>query len=90
MTITVTAVLKETKVGERRQERGFGGEGAEVSDGGYAFAIESVVNIAGEVAADGVGREGDARGPLGNQGIDVGEAAIAGAGKVGDQVGGGE
>ena len=44
---------------------------------GEAGFIERVVDVFGEVGADGVLAEGQAGAPLGDEGFDVGEAAVA-------------
>jgi hypothetical protein len=70
--------LEETKPREWGQDSSFCSVAAEELDGGYAVVIERVVDVAGEVRADGGGWKGDAWGPFGDDGVDVGEAAVAG------------
>jgi hypothetical protein len=64
----------------------FGGVAAEEFDGGDALGDERVVDVAGEVVADGFGRDGDARRPFGDQRVDVREAVVAGLLQVVDQL----
>ncbi len=40
------------------------------------------MDVVGEIGADGVGGDGEARGPLGDELVDVGEACVAAGGKV--------
>ena len=51
-----------------------------------AVRVEGVVDVVGEVVADGGGREGDAGGPLGDKVFDVGEAVGAGVVEVGSEL----
>ena len=48
------------------------------------------MNVLGEIAVDGGGREVDARGPFDDQVVDVGEAVVAGAVEIFDQPVGGQ
>ena len=82
--------LEEAEGGERGQEAGFGGVAAEELDGGDAVGREGVVDVAGEVVADGLRWDGDARGPFGDKLVDVGEAVIAGELKVCGELGWGD
>ncbi len=77
--------FEEAKVGEGWEQVGFGGEGAEVMDGGNAVVVEGVVDVAGEVVADGCGRQRDARRPFGDEGVQICEAVVAGGCEVGDE-----
>ncbi len=52
--------------------------------------VEDVVDVLGEVVADGGGWDGDARGPLLDEVVDVGEAVVAGDGEVVGELGGGD
>ena len=58
-------------------------------DGAETGLVEVVVDVVGEVVADGFGRDGDAGGPLADEIGDVGEAVIAGEIEVVDELGGG-
>lgn len=51
---------------------------------GDTFFVEDVVDVLGEVGADGGGGDGEASGPFVDEGVDVGEAVIAGLGEVVD------
>ena len=51
---------------------------------------EGVVDVVGEVVADGRGWDGDARGPFGDELVDVGEAVVAGELKVCGELGCGD
>jgi hypothetical protein len=59
-------------------------ERAEVLDGAEAVGVERVVDVLGEVGADDVSGDGDARCPLADEGVDVGEAGVA----AGDEISG--
>lgn len=48
------------------------------------------MDVVGEIGVDGLGREGDARRPFADEGVDVGEAVVAAGGEVGDELFGGE
>ena len=54
-----------------------------------AGLVETVMNVVGEIGADGGGRHGDARRPLGDEVFDVLEAVIARAGEIVDELPGG-
>src|SRR5258705_12546901 len=82
--------LQEAEVGERREDVDFGGVLSEAFDGADAVGVEDVVNIRGEVVADGGGWDGDARGPLFDEFFDVEEAVVAGGFKVFGELRGGE
>ena len=82
--------LEETKPREWGQDSSFCSVAAEELDGGYAVVIERVVDVAGEVVADGFGGDGDARRPLGDERVDVGETVVAGLLKVFDELRGGD
>ena len=58
--------VEEVEFRERWKRADGGGEGAEELDGAEAVGVEGVVDVAGEIGADGVGTEGDAGRPLGN------------------------
>jgi hypothetical protein len=90
--ITRVKVLKleEAEGGERRQEAGFGGVAAKERDGLDAGGREGVVDVMGEVVADGGGGNGDAGRPFFNKAFDVSEAVVAGELKVCGELGGGE
>jgi len=64
-----------------------GGEVAEGGDAADAVGVEGVVDVLGEVVADGGGWERDARGPLADEVFGVGEAVLAGGVEVGDELG---
>ena len=81
---------RKRRVGKWGQDVGFGGVAAEEFDGGDAVGRERVVDVAGEVVADGGGRDGDARRPLFDERVDVGEAVVAGVLQVVDELGGGD
>ncbi len=66
------------------------GELAEEGDGLEARGIEGVVDVGGEIGADGFGWEGKAVGPLPDEVFDVLEAVVAGELKVLGELGGGE
>ncbi len=66
------------------------GEGAEEFDGLQAVGVEGVVDVLGEVGADGFGGEGEAGGPFVDEVFGVGEAGVAAGGEVGDELLGGE
>ncbi len=74
--------LEEAQAGKRGEDIDFVGVLAEEFDGADAVGCEGVVNVAGEVVADGVGRNGDAGCPLFDELFDVGEAVIAGGFEV--------
>ena len=78
------------EVGEGWEDVGFDGEAAEEDDGVEAVGREGVVDVVGQVVADGFGWEGDAWGPLGRRVFDVGEAMVAGLLEVGDELRGGD
>ena len=59
-------------MGEWGENVDFGGVLAEEFDGADAVGVEEVVDVVGEVVADGCGWDGDAGGPLGYELIDVG------------------
>ena len=48
-----------------------------------AFFVEGVVNVGGEVGTDGLLGEGEFGGPLGDEGVHVLEAVVAGLDEVG-------
>lgn len=64
------------------QNAGFRGHAEEAAHALQALLVEHVMDVLREVGADGALRDGQARGPLGGQGVDVLEAVIAGADKV--------
>jgi hypothetical protein len=51
-------------------------EVSELGDGLFARVVEKIVDVLSEVGADGRGRDGDARGPLVDEGFDVFEAVL--------------
>ena len=55
--------LEEAEAGKRREDVDFGGVLAEEFDGSDAVGVEVVVDVAGEVVADGGGWDGDTRCP---------------------------
>ena len=59
-----------------------GGGAEETCHAFKALFVEDVVNVGGEVGADGLFGDGKAVGPLGYQGIDVLEAVDAGLDEV--------
>ena len=69
--------LEETKAGERGENAGFSGVLAEELDGADAVCVEDIVDVVGEIVADGGGRKRDAWGPLFDEGLDVEEAVVA-------------
>lgn len=56
---------------------------------GEAIRVERVVNVAGEIGADGLGRNVEARSPLGDELLDMGEAVVARGVEIGDELLGG-
>ena len=62
---------------------------AEEIDGAEAGSVEKVMDIAGEIEADGLGRESNAGGPVPDEIFDVGEAMVAGELEVERELGGG-
>lgn len=83
-------LAEEIEGGERRECADACCEGAEELDGKEAVGVQGVVNIAGEVGADGFGADGDAGSPVGDDLVDVGEAGIAAGVEVGDELRSGE
>ena len=73
-----------------RQDIGFGGVSAKERDGGDAVGGEGVGDVVGQVMADGGGRQGDARSPLFDEGVDVGEAVVAAILEIVDEFCGGD
>ena len=63
---------------KRSENVSFGGVSAEEFDGADAVGVEGVVDVVGEVAADDGGGEGDARGPVLDEILDMQEAVITG------------
>ena len=63
--------VQERQRVERGKDGVLGGEGAEGGDGLLAGGVELVVDVFGEVCADGGGRDGDLGGPLGDEVGDV-------------------
>jgi hypothetical protein len=63
---------------------------AKAFDGANAVGVEDVVNIRGEVVADGCGRDGDAGSPLFDEFFDVEEAVVAGGFEVFGELRGGK
>ena len=63
-----------------------GGKGAEELDGAEAVGIQSVVDVLCEIGADGLGADGEARRPLGDELLGVGEAGFAAGGEVSDEL----
>ena len=57
---------EQIEFGERWKRADGGSEGAEELDGAEAVGIEGVVDVVGEIGADGGGTEGDAGRPLGD------------------------
>ena len=74
-------------MGEWGENIDFGGVLPEEFDGADAVGVEAVVDVVGEVVADGRGWDGDAGGPLGDELIDVGEAVGAGVVEVFGELG---
>ena len=74
--------LEEAKMGQWGKDVGLSRVLAEYLDGADAVGVENVVNIRGEILADGDGRDGDSRGPLCDQVFDVEEAVVAGGFEV--------
>ncbi len=81
--------LEEAEVGEWGEDVDFGGVSAEAFDGVDAVGVEVVVDVVGEVVANGGGRDGDARGPLIDEFFDVEEAVVAGRFEVFGELRGG-
>lgn len=71
------ALLEETRSGKRWECSNLGGVLAEELDGTETIVVERVVDVGGEVVADGGGRDGNARGPLVDEVLNMGEAVIA-------------
>src|ERR1700761_6771730 len=63
--------LEEAKAGQRGEDIDFGGILPEQLDRADAIGVEDVMNIRGEVMADGGGRDRDAGGPLLDEIFDV-------------------
>ena len=63
---------------------------AEELDGLDAGFVEDVVDVLGEVMADGGGWDGNAGRPLVDEVFDVAKAVVAGEGEVLDELGGGD
>ena len=59
---------------ELRQNLGFGGQAEECLHAFDTFFVEDVVDVGGEIGADGLAGDGDAVGPLRYQRVDVLEA----------------
>src|SRR6266702_910034 len=68
---------EEAKVGKCGQNTGIGGVAAEELDCGDAVLIQRVVDVAGQIVADGGGWKSDAGRPLFDERVDVGEAVVA-------------
>lgn len=49
---------------------------------GDAFRVQDVVDVLGEIGADGSGGDWQTGGPLGYEGVGIGEAVITGLGEV--------
>jgi len=77
-------------VWKRGQDAGFSSVSAEELNGLEAGLVEDVVNVLGEVVADGGGWDGDARCPLVDEVFDVGEAVVAGVGEILGELGRGD
>ena len=75
---------------KRGQDAGFSSVSAEELNGLEAGLVEDVVNVLGEVVADGGGREGDAWSPLLHEVFDVSEAVVAGVGEILGELGRGD
>lgn len=82
--------LKKAKIWERCEDADLGGVLAEELDGADAIGVESVVDVVGEVVADGFGQEREAGRPLVDEIFDVCEAVIAGECEVVDELRGSE
>ena len=78
--------VEEREGVERGEDGVLGGEGAEGGDGVFAGGVELVVDVFGEVMADGGGGDGDFGGPLGDEVGDVGEAVAAGVVEVEEEL----
>ncbi len=63
-----------------------GGKGAEEFDGAEAVGVQRVVDVAREVGADGIGADGEAWVPLGDELLGVGAAGVAAGGQVCDEL----
>src|SRR5258705_4038144 len=68
--------LEEAKAGQWGEDIDFGGVLPEQLDGADAVGIEDVMNIRGEVMADGGGWDRDAGGPLLDEIFDVEKAVV--------------
>lgn len=75
---------------ERGQSAGGGGEFAKEGDRAEAGLVEGVVDVLGEVGADGFGGDREARGPFVDEVFDVLEAVVAGELEVVGELGGGD
>ncbi len=75
---------------KRGEDVDFGGVLAEAFDGADAVRVEMVVDVVGEVVANGRRGDGDARGPLFYELFDVCEAVVSGGFKVFGELRGGE
>ncbi len=85
----VTAALQKAERGQWGESADLSGVAAEELHGMDAVLGEDVVDIPCEVLADGLGWNGETRGPLFDEVVDVGEAVIAGRGEVFGELGSG-
>ena len=75
---------------QRGKHLDFGRILAEEFDGADAVGVEDVVDVVGEVVADGGGGDGDAGGPLFDEIFDVEKTVVARGFEVLDELGGSE
>lgn len=81
---------EQVDAGEGREDGLLCGEFAEEHEGFEAGGVERVVDVFGEVGADGAGGDAEARRPFLDESVDVCEAVIAAVIEIGDELGGGE
>ena len=78
--------LEKVEGGEGWEEVDLCGQGAEELDGTEAVGVQGVVDVAGEVGADGFRADGDAGCPVGDELVDVCKAGVAAGGEIGDEL----
>jgi len=82
----IEVLLKEPKGWEGREDVRGVGVTPEVLDSSDAVGCEAVVDVVGEVFADGLGSKGDTWSPLADEVVDMGQAMIAGGCEVFDEL----
>ena len=73
-------------MGGEGQRAAFDAVAVEEVESSEAGLVEQVPDVFGEIGADGVAGDSDAEGPIVGEGVDVGEASIAGVLEVGDDL----